>query len=632
VELIGTDVIRIKDASFRTCKNQAFVEIELGALEDTAAELQLELSALNHDGPGHKASIKVQGIAGETTKAQYTFTLDDVRYWFPNGYGEQNLYTLKLSLPGDEFTAQVGFRDLKMVRNKNSNEEAYPLTFEINGKRIFARGLNWVPIDMMFSRIDAAAYERQVRLAKAGNFTLFRVWGGGLIEKSAFYDACDRHGILVWQEFAHACSSYPADNKYLAHKKREAEAAVRKMRNHCSMAMICGGNEFQYYGEIPDSPVYEQYKAIVQALAPQLPYHTSSPDLSRPGERHHGPWCFMEHSFWNDHHRLLASELGCNGWAELESIDRFIPPESPCPNGQAWRYHFTYNHSSRPLQPMVDMFAPTPGNRRHYSQCTMFCQADQLSYVMAHYRKKFPVASGCYIWQYNESFPTNSFSIIDFYSMPKIAYYALAKSNEPVILFAEDESWRLQDNKVQTKLYLVSDSEALSGAAATFALYDINGAVLLEKTFRGDFAAGTTELGEIAGTLAHTPEQAVVIGRLTLVDKAGQVRFCSERLYGAPTLEKALHLPEVKLTVESFSEQQGNETILTVKVTNPGKLAALNVRTAVKNVDLTQVFWQQNYQHILPGESRTFTARITGKPMPFYAVEVYGWNHPEEVF
>ena len=91
--------------------------------------------------------------------------------------GEQNLYTLTLTVPGDEFKSQVGYRDLKMVRNFNSNEEAYPLTFEINGKRIFARGINWVPIDMMFSRIDEASYERQVRLAKEGNFNLFRVWG-----------------------------------------------------------------------------------------------------------------------------------------------------------------------------------------------------------------------------------------------------------------------------------------------------------------------------------------------------------------------------------------------------------------------------------------------------------------------
>ena len=632
VELVGTDVLRIKDAYFHTCKNKATVEIEFGALEDCETTLKLDLSALNHDGKGHTAEFKVKGIAGETTRAEYTFELEDARYWFPNGYGEQNLYTLTLTVPGDEFKCQAGFRDLKMVRNANSNEEAYPLTFEINGKRIFARGINWVPIDMMFSRISEADYERQVRLAKEGNFNLFRVWGGGLIEKRAFFDACDRYGILVWQEFAHACSSYPADNKYLAMKKREAVEALRKTRNHCSMAMYCGGNEFQYYGEIPDSPVYTQYEEVVKAMAPGMPYHVSSPDLSRPGERSHGPWCFLEHSFWNNHHRLLASELGCNGWSELESIDRFIPQNSPCPDGQAWRYHFTYNHSMRPLKPMVDMFAPAKGNRRQYSQCTMACQADQLSYIMAHYRKKFPVSSGCYIWQYNESFPTNSFSIIDFYSMPKMAFYAVARTNEPVILFAEDESWRLKDDQVKSKLYLVSDSTEFKNAEAVFTMLDIYGNTLLEKRFSVNCGAGTTVLGEIDEKLSAAPAEGVVIGRTTLLDADGNKVYFNERLYGAPDLTRALHLNKADLNVESSIAEVNGETLLTVKVSNIGKLAAVNVRTRLTGIDLNKVFWKHNYQHIMPGETVTYTATVTEKLTAAPAVEIYGWNHPEKVF
>ena len=216
--------------------------------------------------------------------------------------------------------------------------------------------------------------------------------------------------------------------------------------------------------------------------------------------------------------------------------------------------------------------------------------------------------------------------------MPKIAYYALARVNEPVILFAEDESWRLQDNSIKTKIYLVSDHEDLTGTTARFALYDLSGKILLEKSWSGNYPPGTTFLGEIDSPLAHTPEHGVVIGRLTISDPVRQERFCFERLYGAPTLEKALHLPETELNVESNVKQANGETLLTVKVTNPGNMAALNVRTAVKNMDFTQVFWQQNYQHILPGESRIFTAKLTGEQPLFYALELYGWNHPEKVF
>ena len=86
----------------------------------------------------------------------------------------------------------------------------------------------------------------------------------GVIEKDGFYDACDRYGIVVWQEFMHACSSYRKDAEYLAIKAREAEAVLRKIRNHVCVSLICGGNEMQYYGEIPDSPLYLQYQAFAK--------------------------------------------------------------------------------------------------------------------------------------------------------------------------------------------------------------------------------------------------------------------------------------------------------------------------------------------------------------------------------
>ena len=85
------------------------------------------------------------------------------------------------------------------------------------------------------------------------------------------------------------------------------------------LAMLCGGNEMQYYGEIPDSPMLKNYRRLAAELAPELPFHTSCPDLSRPGERNHGPWNYRDHDFWNGHFRQLASEVGCNAMPELDS-------------------------------------------------------------------------------------------------------------------------------------------------------------------------------------------------------------------------------------------------------------------------------------------------------------------------
>ena len=86
--------------------------------------------------------------------------------------------------------------------------------------------------------------------AKAVNMNMIRVWGGGVYEDDYFYKLCDRNGMLVWQDFMFACSTYPADSIFLANIRQEAIDNVKRLRNHSSIALWCGNNECQdvYYG------------------------------------------------------------------------------------------------------------------------------------------------------------------------------------------------------------------------------------------------------------------------------------------------------------------------------------------------------------------------------------------------
>ena len=623
VELRGSENARVRDCGFRTQGKKVCLDLEFGTLEDASEVLKLDLLPKNHDGRAFHLERRFDLRAGEVTRAEWEFEFDDARFWFPNGYGEQPLYDLVLRFPGDEWRRQVGFRDLAMKRNSGSPEEAYPLTFTVNGKAIFARGGNWVPADMIFSRLDAALYDREVRLAKEAGFNIFRVWGGGLIEKEEFYAACDRYGILVWQEFPHACSRYPSDNRTLADRTRDAEAVVRKIRNHVSMAMYCGGNEMQYYGEIPDNPLYCKYRELVARFAPGMPYHITSPDLSRPGERHHGPWNLQEHRFWNNHKRLLASEFGCAGWAELDSIERFIPATDPCPGGQHWKYHFTLDCPGRPLKPLLDDFRPDTGDRRTMCDMTMFAQADQLGYVMEHYRARFPYSSGCYVWQYNESWPTNSYSVIDFYTRPKMAYYRLARSCSPVMLFLEDESWHVKEGAYHGTLKLVCDS-ALPEARALLTATDATGRELFRQEFAGQYPAGVTELGTVAAELPEVPNGLVIVTLRVTAD--GATLFDGERLLGAPDFGSAFTVPATELSAEQrVTPLPDGETLFEATVTNRGKFAALHVRADLPEADLRGIYWLDNYRTLLPGESRIFKAKLTAGTKPG-KLTLRGWN------
>ena len=625
VELRGSELSRVRDCSFATEGKSIKLHVEIGTLEDCEQTLTVNIAPKNCTGKELTFQKKVTLTAGKVNEFDWAFDYPEAEMWYPNGYGAQPLYTLTLSMPGDEWSAQVGFRDLKMIRNKDSQEEAYPLTFSVNGKAVFTRGINWVPADMIFSRIDAALYDRQVRMAKEAGFNLFRVWGGGLVEKDEFYAACDKYGILVWQEFPHACSQYPTDVRFIEHKAREGEAIIRKLRNHVSMAMYCGGNEVLYYGEIPYHPVYVKYGELVNKLVPGMPYHISSPDLSRPGERHHGPWVLMEHSFWNAHNRALASEFGCAGWTELESIEKFIPANDPCPHGQSWKYHFTIDCPAKPLKPLLDDFQPESGNRRQMCDMTMFAQADQLGYVMEHYRMRFPVSSGCYIWQYNESWPTNSYSIIDFYSRPKMAYYRLKNANAPVMIFMEDDSWHIKDNLYNARLSVVSDHEPLKNAKLTIRALDVHGTEIFKQEYCGDYPQGVSRLGEINIALDSPLANGLLLVKL-IAEVDGRIVFDNERLLGVPDFSKALKLAETTLEYRcNISEVENNEKLLTASVTNIGKTAALFVRADLPENELYSVYWLDNYRLIMPGETREFQAVLTAGTTPG-KLTLRGWN------
>ena len=75
------------------------------------------------------------------------------------------------------------------------------------------------------------------------NFNIFRVWGGGIVNKESFYELCDEKGILVWTEFPLACNNYEGTQSYLKVLKQESEAIIKRIRKHPSNAIWSGGNE-----------------------------------------------------------------------------------------------------------------------------------------------------------------------------------------------------------------------------------------------------------------------------------------------------------------------------------------------------------------------------------------------------
>ena len=167
--------------------------------------------------------------------------------WQPNGLRPSEVYRATLAFGSLEKEVSFGLRTVELVREPDKWGESFE--FVVNGDRVFCKGANWIPDHSFPSLVSRKDYEEQVHNMAGLHFNMVRVWGGGLFESDDFYNWCDHHGIMVWQDFPFACAYYPEDVAFLASVEAEARANIRRLRNHPSLVLWCGNNENQQMHE-----------------------------------------------------------------------------------------------------------------------------------------------------------------------------------------------------------------------------------------------------------------------------------------------------------------------------------------------------------------------------------------------
>ncbi|AUX26109.1 uncharacterized protein SOCEGT47_066680 [Sorangium cellulosum] len=224
-------------------------------LSDDLTTADLDVRIETSDPAAARASWRLLDPDGEEVVSSATpeARLTGVRLWWPSGEGEPALYTLEVLLGGERaHTRKVGFRRVRLVMHEGAWDEPArfpksrslpPVTLEVNGRMIFARGSNWVCPEIFPGVIDEGVYRPLLELARDAHFNLLRTWGGAIVNKEAFYAICDELGLMVWTEFHLACNLYEGEPNYLRVLEQEAESIIRRVRQHPSLALWCGGNE-----------------------------------------------------------------------------------------------------------------------------------------------------------------------------------------------------------------------------------------------------------------------------------------------------------------------------------------------------------------------------------------------------
>ena len=272
--------------------SSALVKIS-GSVDGGSSSIELEIHA-----PSGQSVLKHRIQVTEKGSFNTELKVSKPELWYPFTYGLQPLYTISASLPGyDLQERKIGFRRLRLLQHPLKNAEGTSFTFELNNIRIFCGGSCWIPGDCLLPRFTPSRYREWLSLAKAGNQTMIRVWGGGIVESDIFYDICDELGILVWQDFLFACGDYPASSDFIANVKSEAEEQVKRVGHHASLVLWAGNNEDYMLAErwgweydpsdeegprdgtnFPARVIYERIlPEVCERLAGEVPYVRSSP-------------------------------------------------------------------------------------------------------------------------------------------------------------------------------------------------------------------------------------------------------------------------------------------------------------------------------------------------------------------
>ncbi|KPL11713.1 MAG: hypothetical protein AMS26_19645 [Bacteroides sp. SM23_62] len=389
--------------------------------------------------------------------------LEKIRLWWPAGHGEPDLYELIVSAFDrnhklmDEHRTTIGFRKVRLVRNTGTEREdpgfpksrlLPPVTLEINNRRIFAQGTNWVNPEIFPGVIGEDRYRDLIVLAAGIGFNIFRVWGGGIVNKDFFHECCDRTGMMVWQEFPLACNDYPDDESYLSVLRPEARAIIERVGQHPSTVLWSGGNELynSWSGMDDQSLALRWINSLCLELTPEIPFIPTSP-LQGMG---HGHYLFYDPSSDEDICQLMArmnntalTEYGVPSPSDAEIIRKIIPLEEifpPSPDSAAWIVHHAFKswQDDTWLCPeVIEKYYGSSENLEEMVERGQKLQAAGYRFIYEAARQKWPYCSMAINWCYNEPWPTAANnSIVQHPALPKPACESIREACRPVMASA----------------------------------------------------------------------------------------------------------------------------------------------------------------------------------------------------
>jgi beta-mannosidase len=640
IRLEGASSARLTDVHLRQSHSDGTVTISVAVSPEQWSDEALtgRLRVIAPDGEewsGEAAVSAAQpGIIG--------LTIPKPQLWWPNGYGAQPLYEAAVSLwqGGTELDRRdyrLGLRTLELRQDEDQWGRSFE--FVVNGVPIFAKGSNWIPADSFPTRLTAKSLEALIRAAAETHQNMLRVWGGGFYEDERFYDLCDRHGILVWQDFIFSCSIYPLDDPaFLENVRVEVAENVARLRHRAGLALWCGNNEMeQGWAEWGwDRPEFAGLKAAYDrffhhtlpewcaAADPDTAYWPSSPSSDTPfaspngqqqGDAHywdvwHGRQPFTA---YRAQYPRFMSEFGFQALPPLATIRAFAEEADWNMTSYVMEQH-QKNASGNSLMvgQMLDSFR-LPRDFPSLVYLSLVLQAEGIRYGVEHWRRARDRVAGTLYWQLNDCWPVASWSSLDYFGRWKALHYAARRFYAPLLLSIVDD---IEDDPPRQGVYVTSDLRDPWEGSLRWSLETLAGAAL---------AAGEEPVR--AAPLATTPVKSFDLAAHVTDDNRRDLVFIAElwrqdgrrddrpvarqAAYFAPTKHLLLVDPAITTTCRADGgllrvELRGQSLARLVEL-------ALDGADAVDNADIVfdaDIVFSDNYFDLPAGRAVTVTCPL----------------------
>ncbi len=457
IELIGYSEGRIEEVEILQTHRKDQVELrinsELTLLSTGSFMLEYTLTT-----PANKEMIYHMPVEGG--RSSYSIIVEQPQLWWPNGYGEQPLYHLSvvlknkdLLLDHKEFT--LGLRTMTISQEKD--EWGSEFAFMVNGIKIFAKGADYIPEDLVYSRITRDRIEYLLDSCVRANFNCVRVWGGGYYPSDTFYDICDGLGLIVWQDLMYACNVYDLTREFEENIIEETRDNVKRIRHHASLGLWCGNNElesawyvwpdFQPHSAQLRADYIKQFEYVLPKAVEESDHATffwpSSPSsggcFDNPIDENRG-----DTHYWDVWHGLkpfedyrnyyfrFCSEFGFQSFPSIKTVNTFTEEEDRNIFSRVMESHQKNAAANGKMLYYLSENFLYPKDFESLLYVTQVLQGMAIKFGVEHWRRHRGRCMGAVYWQLNDDWPVASWASIDYYGRWKALHYMAKNFFAPV--------------------------------------------------------------------------------------------------------------------------------------------------------------------------------------------------------